>query len=226
MNMNSGTGEELPLNKHQSGCLSLCLLTMRRKEAVLYKYKDKRKIEVTILATGSGKHGCRATVSLAEGGGPACHDYELKEGRRASPEEASEWLSHALSSYYEEKGLKVPVLIAGWDDNKSEAVLYKFKDKRKIKATILATGSGKHGCRATVALLRPQPLPSMAEAVELAKRALCIAAYRAPESLELMSVYLVGPGGVRTVVSSGDVGEWQKQHIKTTPWKYKYDDRL
>ncbi|CAI9107117.1 OLC1v1006405C1 [Oldenlandia corymbosa var. corymbosa] len=53
----------------------------------------------------------------------------------------------------------------------------------------------------------------IAEAAELAKRALCLGVYLVPESCQCMSVFFIGEGGIRAVACNHSIEEWQKQYF-------------
>ncbi|CAI9112052.1 OLC1v1012423C1 [Oldenlandia corymbosa var. corymbosa] len=104
-----------------------------------------------------------------------CHEYELREGTRASAAQASKWLADTLSSNREE-GLSVGVLIAGWDG--LGFFLYHVDSKEgKVR-----NGSGsRYAFDFLIADVKSYFSMTLSEAVFVAEKGLCLASYRAPE---------------------------------------------
>ncbi|CAI9098224.1 OLC1v1034834C1 [Oldenlandia corymbosa var. corymbosa] len=105
-----------------------------------------------------------------------CKDVELAEGTKASAAEASKWLADFLSRNPDsDLGVSLGVLIAGWD-NESGPSLHKVDGMGNVlKESLAGTGSANEGRWAR------RSGSSQAEAVELAKCAVCIGVYNAPE---------------------------------------------
>ncbi|CAI9107234.1 OLC1v1006549C1 [Oldenlandia corymbosa var. corymbosa] len=110
-----------------------------------------------------------------------CHEYELKEGKKASAAEASKWLADFLSLHPDsDDRLSLGVLIAGWDNELGPA-LYKVNGKGKLRQSpYLGAGCGSSGSGGLS--YRVLGNLSLADATEVAKKALCLGVCYVPES--------------------------------------------
>ncbi|CAI9114411.1 OLC1v1015129C1 [Oldenlandia corymbosa var. corymbosa] len=162
-----------------------------------------------------------------------CKKHEQKEGREPLVAEILDWLAEALSAYKEEP-LSVGILIAVW--NELEHGLYRMNGYgERVKGDLLATGSGsasavckvKH-CESFMPVTRAanadrvgfrfdtrceRPM-SVTEVADLAKEAICFAAYEAPHTV---SVIHLGSGGCVKILLEGDMEEWYKENMKHVP---------
>ncbi|CAI9107236.1 OLC1v1006551C2 [Oldenlandia corymbosa var. corymbosa] len=149
-----------------------------------------------------------------------CHEYELKEGKKASAAEASKWLADFLSLHPDsDDRLSLGVLIAGWDNELGPA-LYKVNGKGKLRQSpYLGAGCGSSGSGGLS--YRVLGNLSLADATEVAKKALCLGVCYVPESEGCVSVFHVGCAGVTQVVFGDDIGEWQNHFFSKVPWQRK-----
>ncbi|CAI9113423.1 OLC1v1014026C1 [Oldenlandia corymbosa var. corymbosa] len=141
-----------------------------------------------------------------------CHDFELIEGRKASAAEASKWLADFLSLHPDsDKGLSLGILIAAWD-NESGPSLFKVDGNGKLlERQLFGTGSASAAEVLVIEEIYGRSV-TLAHATNLAKLALCMGTYTAPEFAERISVFHVGSAGVTVVVSNEDIEEYQKQY--------------
>ncbi|CAI9107464.1 OLC1v1006818C1 [Oldenlandia corymbosa var. corymbosa] len=119
-----------------------------------------------------------------------CRKLELKEGRKASAAEASEWLAEFLSLHPDSDcSFSLGILIAGWG-NESGPGLYKVKGNgKRLKVTDSWAGTG---CAANLAVIidstdRTIKDITVEKSAELAKRTLSMAVYHAHECRECVS---------------------------------------
>ncbi|CAI9107320.1 OLC1v1006646C1 [Oldenlandia corymbosa var. corymbosa] len=116
--------------------------------------------------------------------GEKCSEFELMEGRKPSVAEASKLLADYLSLHPDsDDSFSLGILIAGWDDESGPA-LYKVNSQGKLlKDSVVATGCGSPTCGYFDYPMFDVKGASGNKALDLAKRALCIALYDVHESL-------------------------------------------
>ncbi|CAI9111683.1 OLC1v1011968C1 [Oldenlandia corymbosa var. corymbosa] len=170
---------------------------------------------LVVAFSGGTKDSCKI---LLEDLPNMCLELEYKK-KKVSAAEASKWLADSLSRKPDSDWDKsLGVLIAGWDKELGP-VLYKVNGKGTLlkqppDQPWVGTGSGS-GAR-SIFLDSPIHSMSKAEATELAKDALCLGAYFAPERSRRFSVFHIGRAGFSVEVDGDDVVEWQKRHFNKT----------
>ncbi|CAI9107465.1 OLC1v1006818C2 [Oldenlandia corymbosa var. corymbosa] len=153
-----------------------------------------------------------------------CRKLELKEGRKASAAEASEWLAEFLSLHPDSDcSFSLGILIAGWG-NESGPGLYKVKGNgKRLKVTDSWAGTG---CAANLAVIidstdRTIKDITVEKSAELAKRTLSMAVYHAHECRECVSAYHVGSTGVKLVVRNENIVKLQKRYLREVGRKWE-----
>ncbi|VFQ76927.1 unnamed protein product [Cuscuta campestris] len=156
-----------------------------------------------------------------------CQQHELEEGRRTKIAEALQWLREILCAYGKED-LEIGMLIAVWDEmDETERGVYRINGKGELLTegeSFLATGCGTVGA---VLALEYVMMPYMdkvittSEAADLAKIAICIDSYTAPESGDRVSVYLLDSNGCVELLND-DIIEWQDENIEAPRCKFEY----
>ncbi|CAI9096305.1 OLC1v1032409C1 [Oldenlandia corymbosa var. corymbosa] len=87
-----------------------------------------------------------------------------------------------------------------------------------VSKNMLSTGSGSRAALVVKTILKPNM--SVTEVADSAKRAICIAAYRAPESGDICTVYHLGCGGCNKLLED-DIKERQEANIQGSRVKYE-----
>ncbi|CAG9467352.1 unnamed protein product [Pedinophyceae sp. YPF-701] len=163
----------------------------------------KKVIEINPFLLGTMAGGAADCQFWQRNLGTQCRLYELRNGKRISVRAASKLLANTMYSY-RGMGLSMGTMVAGWDPQ-GPGLYYVDSDGQRTSAKVLSVGSGSLYAYGVLDEGYKWDL-SIAEAVELGRRAIYHATFRDAVSGGTVSVYHVSENGW-TKMRGDDVGE-------------------
>lgn len=122
-----------------------------------------------------------------------CRVHELREGKRISVAAASKLLSNTLYGY-RNRGLSMGTMVAGWDETAGPCLYYIDNDGTRLKGNLFSVGSGATYAYGVLDNEYRKDL-SIAEAVELGRRAIFHATHRDAYSGGTINVFCITADG-------------------------------
>jgi len=123
----------------------------------------------------------------------SCRIHELREGKRITVAAASKLLANTVYNY-RGMGLSMGTMVAGWDETTGPALYYVDNDGTRLKGNRFSVGSGATYAYGILDTEYKWDL-SIAEAVELGKRAIWHATHRDAYSGGVINVFNITAEG-------------------------------
>lgn len=164
----------------------------------------KKVIEISPFLLGTMAGGAADCSFWERNLALQCRVHELREGKRISVAAASKMLGNTVYQY-KGMGLSMGTMIAGWDEHKGPSLYYIDNDGTRLKGNMFSVGSGSTFAYGVLDNGYRRDL-TVAEAVELGKRAIYHATHRDAYSGGIINVYVIEEKGW-TKMYSGDMNE-------------------
>lgn len=152
----------------------------------------KKIIEINPYLLGTMAGGAADCQFWERDLGRQCRLYELRNKERISVAAASKLLANVMFQY-RGYGLSMGTMVAGWDKTGPQ-LYYVDNDATRLKGDLFSVGSGSTYAYGVLDNYYRYDM-SVAEAIELGKRAICHATFRDASSGGINQVYLVTEKG-------------------------------
>ncbi|TPX69042.1 hypothetical protein SpCBS45565_g02648 [Spizellomyces sp. 'palustris'] len=167
----------------------------------------KKVIEINPYLLGTMAGGAADCSYWERELGRRCRVYELRNKERISVAAASKLLSNMVYAY-KGMGLSMGTMITGWDKT-GPALFYVDSDGQRLKGDLFSVGSGSTFAYGVLDAGYRHDL-SVAEAIDLGRRAIYHATFRDAASGGVVNVYHIKQGGWE-FISQTDVTELHYQ---------------
>ncbi|KNC97190.1 proteasome subunit beta type-5 [Spizellomyces punctatus DAOM BR117] len=168
----------------------------------------KKVIEINPYLLGTMAGGAADCSYWERELGRRCRVYELRNKERISVAAASKLLSNMVYAY-KGMGLSMGTMITGWDKT-GPALFYVDSDGQRLKGDLFSVGSGSTFAYGVLDAGYRFDL-SVAEAIDLGRRAIYHATFRDAASGGVVNVYHIKQGGWE-FISQTDVTELHYQY--------------